>query len=170
MRKKKNGFLTFIFSWIPGCAEMYWGYMKCGVSLLALFMFTIFLAGIFGSGVFVLFGIVAYAYAFFHARNMAHMSDEEFAETEDAWLISEDLLKQLGINGHRYQKLIAGILIVCGGWFLLDSGLEFMGDIFPALRQLSWVLKGFIPKVLASVILIGGGVLMIRGRKKQDEN
>lgn len=42
MRKKKNAFMTFVFSFIPGCAEMYWGFMKNGVSLLALFAITAF--------------------------------------------------------------------------------------------------------------------------------
>lgn len=170
MRKKKNSVITFLFSWIPGCAEMYWGYMKCGVSLLALFALTIFLSGVFGSGAFGLFGIVVYAYAFFHARNMAHMSDEELVETEDAYIVSEDVLKRLGVNGQRYYKLVAGVLIVCGAWLLLDSVLSFVGGAFPIVEELSWELRNYIPKLLAAAILIGGGVIMIRGRKKQNEN
>ena len=36
--KKKNRFLTFCFSMLPGAAEMYMGFMKTGVSLMSLFM------------------------------------------------------------------------------------------------------------------------------------
>ena len=37
MRKRKNGFWTFVFSFIPGCAEMYMGFMKMGLSLMVAF-------------------------------------------------------------------------------------------------------------------------------------
>ena len=34
---KKNGFLTFCFACIPGAGQMYYGYMKRGLSLITLF-------------------------------------------------------------------------------------------------------------------------------------
>ena len=36
-QQKKGKFFTFIFSFIPGAAEMYMGFMKQGVSLMADF-------------------------------------------------------------------------------------------------------------------------------------
>ena len=42
--KKKNRFLTFCFSMLPGAAEMYMGFMKTGVSLMSLFMLVIMVA------------------------------------------------------------------------------------------------------------------------------
>ena len=44
MRRKKSKFLTFIFSLLPGAGEMYMGFMKMGVSLMAEFFGIIFLA------------------------------------------------------------------------------------------------------------------------------
>ena len=35
---KKNGFLTFIASLLPGAAHMYMGLMKYGVSLMSVFV------------------------------------------------------------------------------------------------------------------------------------
>ena len=35
--KKKNGFLAFCFSFIPGAAEMYMGFMKNGLSIMVSF-------------------------------------------------------------------------------------------------------------------------------------
>ena len=35
MTKKKNGFLAFCFSLIPGAGEMYMGFMKQGASIMA---------------------------------------------------------------------------------------------------------------------------------------
>lgn len=168
MRKKKNAFMTFIFSFIPGCAEMYWGFMKNGVSLLALFAITGFVSSIFGSGAFMIFALVIYAYAFFHARNMAHMSDEEFAEAEDEYLITEESLKKLGFSGQKYHRILAAALIVCGCWIILDSGTEYLGQILPGIRNSLWGIHDVIPRVFASVILIWIGVRMIRGKKEQD--
>ena len=122
MRKKKNGFMTFIFSFIPGCAEMYWGYMKNGVSILALFCASVFLSGIFGNGAFMLLAVVVYAYAFFHARNMAHMSDEEFAETEDAYLISEEKISPVPGSGADCLRLL-----VPAGYGLVSPAEYFSG-------------------------------------------
>ena len=42
--KKKNRFLTFCFSCLPGAAEMYMGFMKMGLSLMLVF-FAIIIIG-----------------------------------------------------------------------------------------------------------------------------
>ena len=44
MTKKKSGFWTFVFSLLPGAAEMYMGFMKMGISLMGLF-FGLFIIG-----------------------------------------------------------------------------------------------------------------------------
>ena len=43
MTKKKSGFLAFCFSLLPGAGEMYMGFMKHGVGIMALFWLLIFL-------------------------------------------------------------------------------------------------------------------------------
>lgn len=50
MTKKKSGFLTFCFSLMPGAGEMYMGFMKQGVSIMAFFWLLIFFGGIFQYG------------------------------------------------------------------------------------------------------------------------
>lgn len=37
MVSKKNGFFRFLWSFIPGAGEMYMGFMKQGVTLMAVF-------------------------------------------------------------------------------------------------------------------------------------
>ena len=56
--KKKNRFLTFCFSMLPGAAEMYMGFMKTGVSLMSLFMLVIMLAIWMNQGVINVVGVV----------------------------------------------------------------------------------------------------------------
>ena len=38
---KKNAFLTFIFACIPGAGQMYYGYMKRGLSMITIFCLII---------------------------------------------------------------------------------------------------------------------------------
>lgn len=116
----------------------------------------------------MIFALVIYAYAFFHARNMAHMSDEEFAEAQDEYLITEESLKKLGFSGKKYHRILAAALIVCGCWIILDSGTEYLEQILPDNWNLLWGIHAVIPRVFASVILIWIGVRMIRGKKEQD--
>ena len=54
MTKKKSGFLTFLFSWIPGAGEMYMGFMKMGVSLMGLFWGIISLSVLTNTGYLIL--------------------------------------------------------------------------------------------------------------------
>ena len=60
MTKKKSGFWTFIFSLLPGAAEMYMGFMKMGVSLMGLFFGLFIIGGFFGQSIFVLADIVVW--------------------------------------------------------------------------------------------------------------
>ena len=43
MKKKKNRFLLFCFSFLPGAGEMYLGFMKTGISLLSIFAICVML-------------------------------------------------------------------------------------------------------------------------------
>ena len=40
-QQRRNGFFTFIFSFMPGAAEMYMGFLKQGVSIMAIFLLGI---------------------------------------------------------------------------------------------------------------------------------
>ena len=54
IRNKKNGFWTFCFSLLPGAGEMYLGFMKMGISLMAIFFALCGLSGILNIGVIML--------------------------------------------------------------------------------------------------------------------
>ena len=47
MTKKRNGFLRFCCSLLPGAGEMYMGFMKMGLSLMSMFFGIIVAASIF---------------------------------------------------------------------------------------------------------------------------
>ena len=130
MRKRKNGFWTFLFSFIPGCAEMYMGFMKMGLSLMIAFFGLWAIAAWVGGDILVFVAIVAWFYSFFHARNMASMSDAELQQTEDAYLyhIPEDFKGQEFSD--KTRKWTAALLIIFGVILLYRNVIYFLEDVF----------------------------------------
>ena len=70
MTKKKSGFWTFLFSWIPGAGEMYMGFMRMGVSLMGLFWGIIALSIFTNTGFLMLVDVIVWFYSFFHVHNL----------------------------------------------------------------------------------------------------
>ena len=92
-QRKKNGFFNFIFSFIPGCMEMYSGFMRNGVSIMLLFVSTIILVIVTELDWLSFLPIVAYCYAFFHARSFVR--SEEFIPNKN--------ILHSGIEIRRYR-------------------------------------------------------------------
>ncbi|MDD3140341.1 MAG: hypothetical protein PHX08_15405, partial [Lachnospiraceae bacterium] len=86
MTKKKNGFLTFVFSCLPGAGEMYMGFFKQGVSIMSLFFLLIFVSSWMNMGALMYISPVIWFYSFFHANNLHSLPDEEFYAIEDTFL------------------------------------------------------------------------------------
>ena len=78
MTKKKNGFWTFWFSFIPGAGEMYMGFMKMGISLMGLFCLVVFLAYTLDMPAILFVGVIIWFYGFFHVHNNRYMDYEAF--------------------------------------------------------------------------------------------
>ena len=174
MTKKKSGFWTFIFSLLPGAAEMYMGFMKMGVSLMGLFFGLFIIGGFFGQSIFVLADIVVWFYAFFHAHNLRAMDDEEFYALEDGYLFHLDqIFTSKWLEGRRRD---------IAAWAMILLGLSIFWG--PAVRWLvsmvdAWMSPGFaaafagflyqIPRFIVAGVLIVGGILLIQGKKKELE-
>lgn len=168
MKKKKNKVWTFIFSLIPGCAEMYWGLMKQGFSLLALFLGICFVSVITVIGPLMIFALLVWFYSFFHARNMAYMSQEELDHEEDRYLV-----RLTGIEWERIKgnKVVSWIFIIFGAWLLMDALWDFSGSIFP--DRINWAVSraiDMIPRFVIGCGVIWIGVTLIRGRKEKLED
>ena len=67
---KKNLFLTFCFSFIPGAGQMYQDYMKRGLSIMILFAIFIALYAMTGISLFMIPVPIIYAYSFFDTYNL----------------------------------------------------------------------------------------------------
>lgn len=168
-RKKKSGFLTFCFSFLPGAGEMYLGFMKMGVSLMGVFFGLIMLAVVLDIPAFLLILTVVWFYGFFHVHNLAGLTDEEFLNTEDEFLFNLDAFFNLdGENVEKYRKTIAVVLIAVG-ILLLWNGIKgaFIVYLPDAVWRFISRMEHSVIKVLAGSAIIAGGIYMIKGKKEE---
>lgn len=171
MRRKKNGFLTFIFSLIPGAGEMYMGFMKQGVSLMTAFFGIIFLY----SSLFYTFEIlvailpVIWAYSFFHVHNLRAMPDEQFYAQEDSYLFRlGQIFPKDGKLISQYRKVFAVALIFLGIALLWQSLSSVIRWIIPeAMKPYYNSFVNMLPGIVLSLFMIWSGIWLIRGKKKE---
>lgn len=174
MRKKKNRFILFCCSCIPGAGELYLGFMNMGLSLLLTFALLTVIVGITEIGILSFLIFVLWVYSFFHANNLGALSDEEFYRIEDTYLFGFDhremeSLKE-SISG-RYRKVAAIILILLGVsmlWNVIDDiiyyavGVDFYDRY---IRPYVSAVGSDLPQLVLSIVIIWCGVRLIRGKK-----
>lgn len=165
MTKKKNGFLTFCFSLMPGAGEMYMGFMKQGLSIMAIFWGIIFFAAYFGMDYFIFLLPIVWFYSFFKVHNLRGMPDEEFYALEDEYLIHLDKILPPDKWSKKQNTILAGVLIITGGIMLWKNLVGFFRDFIP--NAIYWRLVGDVPQLVMALILITIGVMLIRGKKAQ---
>lgn len=169
-QKRKNRFFTFIFSCLPGAAEMYMGFMKNGLTLMIFFFLSFVPIVFFSSFEFLMaLGLVIWFFGFFHARNYASMTDAEFDAMEDRYIWEEfPELGNIRIANTTVKKVIAAILIIlgCGQLWRYFSGIIY--NLIPQniWREIYPVVEG-IPSVAIALLFITVGVLMVRGKKRE---
>lgn len=171
-KKKKNGFFNFCFSFIPGVTEMYSGFMKNGLSLMLLFLFSICISVIFsGVDIFWIFPILAWFYAFFHARNLASSPAEMFPVLNDGWIweefISEENNTKMTLS---FKKWFSVTLIVMGAFVLWNNLQDSIVSLIPeSYWDQIYPLIDRCPQVLISILIIVLGIVMIAGKRRKDD-
>ena len=168
MKKKKNRFLLFCFSFLPGAGEMYLGFMKTGISLLSIFAICVMLTGYTGIGIVAFLPFVIWVYSFFHANNLGALSDEEFYRVEDGYLfgLNETELGSFkdSIVG-KYRKALAIILwqAFCHMlWHLVGSDFYY-----EYISRFTGIVSDDLPKVIIALVVIWLGVKLIQGKKEE---
>lgn len=131
MTKKKGKLLTFCWSLIPGAGEMYLGFFKQGISLMAAFAVLLGISGFLQLSFLTFLSPIVWFYSFFHTNNLNSLSDEEFYSLEDDYLIHFSDISSNQDTVKKHYKLIAGCLIFlesvfCGSCFRgCYSGISF---------------------------------------------
>lgn len=158
---KKNAFLTFIFACIPGAGQMYYGYMKRGLSMITFFCLFI-MAGTLVD-VLVVGSIIVWMYSFFDTYDLIrHLAAGEPKEDSllllGKWQDCKELIPQ-------HNKLLGWGLIVIGGWAMYDTVISdwlmnILNRLFGDYGMVYSIIHG-IPNVFIAVLLIAAGFKLL---------
>lgn len=165
MTKKKNGFFTFVFSLIPGAGEMYMGFMKQGVSIMAAFWLLIFFAAFLNMGPVLFILPILWCYSFFNVHNLRGMTDEEFYAVEDDYAFHLDKMLPAEKWNKKQSKFLAVLLILIGIGLLWNNLVSWIDWLLP--DAFYWFLRDDIPQMVVAVLLIAGGIMLIKGKKRE---
>lgn len=172
MIKKKSKFFTGVFSLIPGAGQMFMGFMKQGVSIMATFFAIIFLSSWLNIGPLMFAIPVLWFYSFFDAINKMSLDDEEFYAQEDKYLVSVD--KLLGVENTFFQRrnLFFGIILAFLGVYLIwNNCLNYFQGLLPyKVYAVLYALNNIFPQFAIGVIIIIIGIKMIIGKKESAKN
>lgn len=170
--KRKHGLFLFIASCIPGCGQMYQGYMKRGISILTVFCGLFFLAVFLEFGALTVLMLPVWLYAFFDSYNLRGQSDEESAANPDSYLfgLSDMDAEKMGVLLKKRHSLLGWGLVLLGVYVLWQRVVFWLQDI------LYWILpdgrfyyffRYDIPRMAVSLGIIAVGIWFIRGPKSR---
>ena len=170
--KRKGGLLLFIASCIPGCGQMYQGYMKRGVSLLGMACLVIALASILNLGELAIFLPLLWLFAFFDAYNIHGQTEEQAAENPDRYLYGLSAMdsRKIAALCRGRHSLIGWVLVAMGVYALYSMVVNRLTNFLPEhLWWLRELLYYDMPRVLTAIVILALGVWFIRGPKSQQE-
>ena len=170
MRQKRGKVTTFLCSLIPGAAEMYMGFMKKGISLMAIFILCFVVPSVLRvSDVFILFAVLVWFYSFFHARNLTACKEEEFLALTDEYVWSSFIEgKEIKITNPTLRKWGAIVLIVYGLSQLWRSISRWIYQLLPShLWEVGSMIVDEVPQVVVSIVIIIIGFRLIAGKKEE---
>lgn len=160
---RKSGFFTMCWSFVPGAAQMYQGYMKRGLSLIGMFCFGIFLTAC--TGILAVVLPVIYMYNFFDGLNL-HEQIRQGTNPPDDYIIHLGLENGLAALMGRRHNLFGWLLIGLGAVMLYENFLSpwlwQLSYLFPGLSFITDLLRS-LPNLLLALALIGLGVWLVRG-------
>ncbi|MBO5237292.1 MAG: hypothetical protein J6B50_00755 [Lachnospiraceae bacterium] len=161
MKQKKNRFLVFLCSLLPGAGEMYLGFMKMGLSLLIGFFGTMGIASLTGIDQLLFVTAIIWIYSFFHANNLGGIPEEEFMKMEDTYMLP--FVGEKGMS-KTLRRIVAGLLIFMGVIMLGDLTMRMLPD---AIWNL--IPTNLISRLAVAIVLIIIGIKMIAGKKESLE-
>ncbi len=168
--------LHFIFSCVPGCGQMYQGYMKRGLSQCVMFFL--------GCGVVIFLQAEAlmtllaplWLYTFFDSYNLRRCLREGYGP-EDSYLfgLSDWDSHRLAELLNRRHSFLGWALVVMGVYSLYQLTARrlfsfLFRDFLPWMEWLYDLLVWDMPRILGSVLILGLGLWFIRGPKAHIED
>ena len=157
--KKKNGFVTFVLSFIPGAAEMYMGLMKNGISIMATYAALVSIYYFCGFRGVECLGFAVWLFAIIHAWKTRKLYNDTAGKVED-----RSFLVEL-IEG-KYLIDFAMMLVISSAW-----GIKFTIWLFNYYYNLgctmSKVVQQEIMDTITIVLLFIFGIALFISEKKK---
>lgn len=174
-------FLLFVCACVPGCGQMYQGYMKRGLSLTVAACCLLFVAVFLGIEPLLFFLAVIWLYSFFDTWNLRRQLQNSETPSRgpegDAFLFGLDLSSigaRAGRLSQRAHKLLGWALVLVGLYALLVTATGNLGQTFlylfgPGWDEFgSWLSRRIrydLPRLAVTIGIIVLGVWFIRGPK-----
>ena len=168
MNDKKSGFLTFIFSFIPGAGQMYLGAMKKGAVLMTVSIALFGISAFLGNGIFTVFIPVIWFYAFFDTFNLKNKSYEERLEDDDKFMkkINDIIGGNWKVMAAKTHTFIGAVLIFMGIFMI------YQNFFMPMVRELCdyyniWEIYyslNNMPSFVVGLLVIFVGIKLLKGK------
>lgn len=165
---RKNGFLTFCFSFIPGAGQMYQGYMKRGLSIMIIFAIFMGISIIISAPIFTIPLPIIFAYSFFDTFNVRSKINAGI-EYKDEYIWNNFLDSNIldSFKEKKGNNIIAGILILFGIYILLNNvvgQIAYRADLYFISEFINNITR-YLPAGLIAAISIYGGIKLISKNK-----
>ena len=165
---KKNLFLTFCFSFVPGAGQMYQCYMKKGMSLLTVVALSIMIAVLANLELLLIPAILVWVYSFFDTYHLRNKIGTENQEEDICIWENEEITKLFGERKFEKKNTLLGILLIIVGTYILFNSvlgriassydLDILGDIVR-------IVSRYLPSTLIAVLSIVFGFKFISGKE-----
>ena len=172
--KRKHGLLLFIAACIPGCGEMYQGYMKRGISILTAFCAVFALAVFLEIGALAVLMIPLWLFSFFDSYNLRAQTDTQADANPDAYLfgLSDMDSRRMSDLLRKRHSLVGWGLVILGVYVFYTTAADWVTDFFYQFFDAWWIgriLSYDVPRLAVTVGIIALGVWFIRGPKKAED-
>ncbi len=166
---KKNAFLTFCFSLVPGAGQMYQGYMKRGFSILMLLVLLCMLSVIVNVS-FMVFPIMAlFAYSFFDTFNIRNRIGTS-TEVVDEYIWKETEIENLfGKFNIQKRHIFLGYLLIIAGIYIFFTSVLSNIAYYYDIRFLAIFVRAitsYLPPLIIATICVYIGVKFITNKEK----
>ena len=165
---RKNLFLTFCFSFVPGAGQMYQQYMKRGLSIILLTAFFIAITIIVRAPIFMIPVAIIIMYSFFDTYNIRNNLDtENKIEDEYIWKAAGIDVFESNFKIAKNNSIFGFALIFIGAYLLFnnvigsliyESNILWLVNIVDAIRN-------YLPSILVSIISIAIGMKFIGNKE-----
>lgn len=160
---KKNLFLTFCFSFIPGAGQMYQQFMKRGLSIMLIFVGLVMLSILVNTPIFAVFIPVIVAYSFFDTYKIRN-DIEKNIQIQDKYIWDGLKLSNDKKDSNKNIKKYIGIILIIFGIYMIFN--NFLVDILNSIdnsyiNEVIKTIDRYFTTILVSVISIFIGIKFI---------